>query len=161
MKNHDKKYEMFILMCKTLNKEFNITPILFGSLGLEVLSGYDFNADDIDVLIPGIYLDEKWNLIRIIVESLGYRFKDLHEHEFIKNNVKLAFGIEESLLDFANINWRKLKSINDFGAKYKLLNYSEYLMVYKQSYQDSYRRDKNNGKDLSKIEYLEKLVSNH
>ncbi len=49
--------------------------------------------------------------------------------------------------------------IEDEKAKFKLLNFGEYLKVYKASYKDSYRRDKNNGKDMDKIIYLESLLN--
>ena len=150
------KYREFLRVCISMNKKLNIVPVLFGSLGLEVLTQHDFYADDIDVLVPGVFHDQSWDKLKRIIESLGFEFVDLHEHEFKKENIKLAFGIEESLLEFADVDFNTLEIIKDENAKYKLLNAEEYLRVYKASYEDSYIRDKNNGKDMEKIIYLEK-----
>ena len=157
--NND-KYVEFLKVCKKLNTELQIIPVLFGSLGLEVLCRENFNADDIDVLVPNKYLDSFWDDFKKLIEENEYVFIDLHEHEFIKGNIKLAFAAEESLVDFADVDYHNLNIINDEGSKYKLLNSQEYLRVYKKSYKDSYRRDKNNGKDKDKIEFLEVFISN-
>lgn len=152
------KYNEFLVVCRTMNTKLDIVPVLFGSLGLEVLSKHDFDADDIDVLVPGVYHDKSWEELKTEIENLNFEFVDLHEHEFKKKDIKLAFGIEESLFDFVGVNCYKLNIIEDERAKYKLLNLEEYLRVYKASYKDSYRRDKNNRKDMDKIIYIENLL---
>lgn len=152
----NKKYGEFLKVCSSLNKKLNVIPVLFGSLGLEVLTQYDFNADDIDLLVPEDYHNKSWTRLKTLIESLSYEFVDLHEQEFKKKGVKLAFGVEESLQEFADVNFETLVIIEDENARFKLLNAVEYLRVYKASYKDSYRRDKNNGKDMDKITYLEK-----
>ena len=55
----------FLHIAKLLNTKLNITPLLYGSLGLEKCLDINLNADDIDVLIPQIYLNEKWQNICI------------------------------------------------------------------------------------------------
>ena len=46
------KYAEFLRVASLLNRELGVTPLLFGSLGLERRLHMDLNADDIDVLIP-------------------------------------------------------------------------------------------------------------
>lgn len=46
------KFDCFLQNAKTLNDKFNIVPLLYGSLGLEVLTNSSLDADDIDILIP-------------------------------------------------------------------------------------------------------------
>lgn len=46
----------FLHTAKILNENLNNEPLLFGSLGFEQRLGTDLNADDIDVLIPEIFL---------------------------------------------------------------------------------------------------------
>lgn len=154
MLSNKQKYKEFITICRVINTQLEVVPVLFGSLGLEVLSGNDFKSDDIDVLVPKIFIQDEWDHLRNLIESNGFRFVDLHEHEFRKNNIKIAFAFEESLCYFANVDYRNLKIINDEGANFKLLNYDEYLRVYQKSFKDSYRTNKNNGKDQNKIEFL-------
>ncbi|CAM3031856.1 hypothetical protein KL964_14660 [Bacillus spizizenii] len=38
-------YNEFIKIAKTLNKELDITPLLYGSLGLEKVTGLDFSPE--------------------------------------------------------------------------------------------------------------------
>lgn len=47
-----KLYNEFINIAKTFNKELDIIPLLYGSLGLEKVTGLDFSPEDIDLLIP-------------------------------------------------------------------------------------------------------------
>ncbi|GLI88651.1 hypothetical protein ANABIO4_20030 [Bacillus subtilis] len=46
-----KLYNEFINIAKTFNKELGIIPLLYGSLGLERVTGLDFSPEDIDILI--------------------------------------------------------------------------------------------------------------
>lgn len=50
-----KLYNEFINIAKTFNKELDIIPLLYGSLGLEKVTGLDFSPEDIDLLIPLIF----------------------------------------------------------------------------------------------------------
>ncbi len=59
-----KLYNEFINIAKTLNKELDITPLLYGSLGLEKVTGLNFSPEDIDILIPLIFLEEKWKNLK-------------------------------------------------------------------------------------------------
>ena len=56
------KKKAFFENAKILNDEFNVSPLMYGSLGLEYISDEDLNSDDIDILIPSVYLNEKWNM---------------------------------------------------------------------------------------------------
>lgn len=50
-----KLYNEFINIAKTFNKELDTIPLLYGSLGLEKVTGLDFSPEDIDILIPLIF----------------------------------------------------------------------------------------------------------
>lgn len=49
------KEQAFMENADLLSQEFGIVPLMYGSLGLEYLTGENLNADDIDILIPGIF----------------------------------------------------------------------------------------------------------
>ena len=66
------KKKEFIHIARLMNKQLNIVPLLFGSLGLEQRLSRDLNADDIDVLIPGIFLNERWGSIVTLMNDAGY-----------------------------------------------------------------------------------------
>jgi hypothetical protein len=167
MKNFIKKqeeimnlYDEFIEITKSLNKDLNIIPVLYGSLGLEKVTGVEFSPQDIDILVPLTFLEEKWVILKSLLENLGYELIDLHEHEFKKDNVKIGISYYEDLKKFANIDYNTLMKNEDNGATYRTLSISEYLKVYNRSLLDGYRRTKNNNKDQSKIKILNKLLLN-
>ncbi|MFX3674735.1 MAG: hypothetical protein ACE3JQ_09840 [Paenisporosarcina sp.] len=152
-------YDEFINIAKALNKELDIVPILYGSLGLEKVTRLDFNPQDIDILVPLIFFKEKWNMLLKVIEELGYELVDLHEHEFRKNETKIGIAFMEDLKQFADIDYESLMIVEDNGAKYHSLTISDYIKVYNKSLLDGYRRSKNN-KDQSKLKILYQLVQN-
>ncbi len=54
-----KLYNEFINIAKIFNKELDIIPLLYGSLGLEKVTGLGFSPEDIDILIPLIFFRGK------------------------------------------------------------------------------------------------------
>jgi hypothetical protein len=151
-------YNEFLTITSLLNIQLEIVPVLYGSLGLEKVTNLDFYPDDIDILVPFTYLEEKWVMLHQAMEQLGYTLVNLNEHEFIKNEIKIGFAFIEDLLDFANVDYKSLEVFEDQGATYHLLTILDYLNVYKKSAQDGYRRTKNNKKDIFKVEILKRLV---
>lgn len=152
-------YEEFNDIARHLNKSLNITPVLYGSLGLEKATIIAFQPQDIDILVPLTFLKEKWDLLKATMENLGYELVDLHEHEFMKNEIKVGIAFIEDLKPFANVDYNHLKTIEDNGAIYHVLSISDYLKVYQKSSLDGYRRTKNNDKDQQKIEILQQIIS--
>lgn len=149
-----KKFNLFLNNKKLLNDNLNIIPLLYGSLGLEVLTNYDLNSDDIDILIPEIFLNKKWDILKKLLETNGYKLIDLHEHTFIKNNTKYSYASIENLKEFAKIE------LNEISMKdgYLLLNLLQYLKVYKASLNDSYRQNKKNKNDQEKIDFINSFI---
>lgn len=161
------KFEEFITIAKKLN-DVDIVPLLMGSVGLEVITGEYWDAQDLDIHVPGdkrgwevppelsIY---HWNEIMTVMTSMGYTLIDLHEHEFSKDGASVEFGIIDTLPDFAGVPLAELEIHSKDGATYYLLNAKQYLAVYEASSQDSYRANNNNFKDLKKIEFLKRLIT--
>jgi len=148
--NFYNNFSKFIINCELLNNTFSICPLLYGSLDLEILLSQDLNSDDIDILIPEIYLKEKWDVFKTLLETNGYKLIDLHEHTFIKENVKYSYASIESLKDFAEIDIKDI-SIKD---NYKVLSLNQYLSVYSASVKDNYRIINKNKKDQEKIDLI-------
>ncbi|WP_213167748.1 hypothetical protein [Alkalicella caledoniensis] len=92
-----KLYNEFLSIATELNKRFDIVPVLYGSLGLQVVTGVEFHPQDIDILVPKEYVAEKWELLLEVIEEMGYTLIDLNEHEFEKDGIKAAFAFEEDL----------------------------------------------------------------
>ncbi|TYS16673.1 phosphoribosylanthranilate isomerase [Rossellomorea vietnamensis] len=162
------KYEEFIKIAAKLN-DIGITPLLMGSVGLEVISGKSWDAQDLDIHVPG---DKRgcevppelsihnWNDIVKIMKSMEYSLIDLHEHEFSKEGFSVEFGIMDTLPRFAGVQLEDLEQHQDGATIYYLLNPKQYLKVYEASSKDSYRSNKNNHKDLRKIESLKSITQN-
>ena len=161
------KFDEFLKITRELNK-IEITPLLMGSLGLEQVTGRDWQVRDIDIHVPGdprgwgapdaerIYDFEK---IEMIMNRLGYHLVDLHEHEFQKDDLSVEFGGMNTLEDFAGIPLDELEKHQTAGAIYFLPNAEQYLKIYQASSQDSYRNEQNNDKDFAKIAYLENFLN--
>lgn len=162
-------FNEFIKITKKLN-EIDITPLLMGSVGLEVVTEKSWDAQDLDIHVPGdkrgwevspelnIY---NWNAIVNIMNSMKYSLIDLHEHEFSKEDLSVEFGIIDTLPSFAGIQLEDLEMHQMLGVKFYLLNPKQYLSVYESSSKDSYRANNNNNKDISKIDFLKRLIQSN
>ncbi|MFJ7746813.1 phosphoribosylanthranilate isomerase [Peribacillus sp. NPDC097295] len=162
------KYDEFIEIARKLN-DLDIIPLLMGSVGLEAVTGKSWDAQDLDIHVPG---DKRgwevppelsihnWIDIVNIMNSMEYSLIDLHEHEFYKEGVSVEFGIIDTLPNFAGVQLEDLEIHQKRNVKYYLLNPEQYLCVYESSSKDSYRADKNNHKDLRKIDFLKSIINN-
>ncbi len=148
----------FLLIAKELNI-IDIMPLLYGSLGLEQRLHTNLNADDIDVLIPESFLNEKWQSIVDLMSKNGYSLYDIDEHAFEKNGLSIAFASIESLVPFAGVEVEKIPVIEENGINYKLLDLHDYLKVYTASLKDGYRKNVKNKNDKEKIDLINKALS--
>lgn len=153
----DHLYQEFKNVSRKLNQKLRITPILYGSLGLEKVTGLDFSPQDIDILVPLRFIKNEWQTLKETMEELDYKLVDLHEHKFVNGKFEIGFSFEEDLWQFAGVNYKELKEFSVNGVSYRVLSVEEYLRVYKRASKDGYRRTKNNNKDIQKIELLESL----
>ena len=154
----EKLYKEFLSIAKELNS-IDIIPVLYGSLGLSKLLNIDLKPQDIDILLSQKFFKTDRDLLKNFIEKFWYKLVDLHEHEFKKDSIKIAFASQEDLNPFANINYDKLEIFESSMGTYKKLSLQDYLKVYTKSSQDSYRKDKNNNKDKSKIDIIKKYLN--
>jgi len=164
----NQKFDEFIKIAKRLNDN-EIIPLLMGSVGLEIITGKSWDAQDLDIHVPG---DKRgwevppelsihnWIDIVKIMNSMEYRLIDLHEHEFSKEGLSVEFGIIDTLPNFAGVKLEDLEMHQKGDVKFFLLNPEQYLSVYEASSKDSYRADKNNNKDIKKIDFLKRMTYN-
>ncbi len=148
----DEKYKLFLRNAQLLFNEFGIKPLLYGSLGLEVLLQKNLLSDDIDILIPSMMFHEKWEAFKAFLESKGYLLVDLHEHTFMKDDVKYSYACVEELNDFAGVNIFVEKE------HFLCLSLSDYLKVYEASLKDGYRQKKKNKNDFQKINIIKSVM---
>ena len=141
-----------------LSERFGITPLLYGSLGLEYLTGVNLNADDIDILVPQVFLGDQWDVFRGFLEERGYRLIDLHEHTFEKDGIHFSYARMEELEAFAGIPVGEIGTEEQENVRFRLLSLGQYLQVYTASSRDGYRVNTKNKKDSEKIALIQELL---
>lgn len=148
------KINAFFENVRLLQEEMQIVPLLYGSLGLGYLTKEKLSADDIDILIPEIYLTEQWVAFRTMLEKNSYRLIDEHEHTFEKNGVHFSYARLEELESFAGIAVPDIPILEANHIRFRLLTLEQYLGVYTASSKDGYRRDVKEKKDQEKIGFI-------
>lgn len=152
------KFPLFLDNTQLLQQSFAITPLLYGSLGLEYLTGEDLNADDIDILIPQVYIKEKWSEFKETLQKNGYILTDEHEHTFCEDGVCYSYASIEELETFAGISVSQIEVKKERNASFRILSLEQYLTVYEKSSKDGYRVDVRNKKDEEKIKFIKEKL---
>ena len=149
------KFNLFRENARFLSDNFYIVPLLYGSLGLEYLTGDVLDADDIDILVPRVFIKERWHEFKSLLEAQGYVLVDEHEHTFVRDGVAYSYADIEDLEAFAGINTKDIEIHEVDGVRFLLLSLEQYLAVYKQSSKDGYRVNVRQKKDADKIGFIE------
>ena len=149
------KFNLFLENARLLSDKFGIVPLLYGSLGLEYLTGDALGSDDIDILVPRVFITERWYEFKALLEAQGYVLADEHEHTFVRDGVTYSYADIEDLESFAGINTETIEMHEIDGVRFMLLSLEQYLAVYRQSSQDGYRVNVRQKKDAVKIRFIE------
>ena len=149
------KFNLFLENARLLSDKLDIVPLLYGSLGLEHLTGDDLGADDIDILVPRVFITERWHEFKALLEAQGYVLANEHEHTFVRDSVAYSYADIEDLEPFAGINAEDIETYEADGVRFMLLTLEQYLAVYKQSSKDGYRVNVRQKKDADKIRFIE------
>ena len=149
------KFNLFIENARLLSDKFNIVPLLYGSLGLEYLTGDILGADDIDILVPRVFITERWHEFKSFLEAQGCVLADEHEHTFVRDGVAHSYADIEDLESFAGIRIKDIEMREADGVRFLLLSLEQYLAVYQKSSKDGYRVNVRQKKDADKIRFIE------
>ena len=149
------KFNLFIENARLLSDKFNIVPLLYGSLGLEYLTGDVLGVDDIDILVPRVFITERWHEFKSFLEAQGYVLADEHEHTFARDGVAYSYADIEDLESFAGINTEDIEMQEADDVRFLLLSLEQYLAVYQKSSKDGYRVNVRQKKDAVKIRFIE------
>ena len=154
--NSNGKLCLFLQNARFLTEKFGIVPLLYGSLGLECLTGENLDADDIDILIPHVFINDKWNAFKASLELQGFTLTDEREHTFVFGGVAFSYADIEELQTFADIPIEDIATREIEDVRFMLLSLEQYLQVYRQSIKDGYRISVRRKKDNDKILFIEK-----
>ena len=149
------KFNLFLENAQLLSEKFNIVSLLYGSLGLEYLTGDALDAEDIDILVPRVFITDRWQEFKAVLEENGYVLADEHEHTFVRDGVAYSYADIEDLESFASINTENIEMHEADGVTFLLLSLEQYLAVYRQSSKDGYRVNVRQKKDADKIRLIE------
>ena len=149
------KFDIFLEIAGELNRSLAIKPVLYGSLGLNVLLKTNGSVNDIDILVPREFVNNKWEKLKDLTEKLSFELKNLKEHEFIRDEEIVAFASDEALRDI-NLTPDDLNETAVKGIIFKELTAEQYLKVYKFTLHDGYRLTKHS--DQEKITLLEEFL---
>ena len=153
------KFNLFLENARFLSDKFDIVPLLYGSLGLEYLTGDALGSDDIDILVPRVFITDRWQEFKAVLEEHRYVLIDEHEHTFTHDGVAYSYADIEELESFAGIRMKDIKMHEADGVRFLLLSLEQYLAVYKQSSKDGYRVNIRQKKDAYKIKFIESKLS--
>ena len=153
------KFQLFLQNCRLLSDTFDLVPLLYGSAGLEYVTGDDLQADDIDILVPGAFIGERWQEFKTVLEAAGYLLIDEHEHTFRCNGTEYSYAAVEELADFAGIRFDDIQIREEDSLHFRILSLEQYLQVYRKSVQDGYRIHVRQKKDTHKIHLIESRLS--
>ena len=149
------KFNLFLENARLLSDKFGIVPLLYGSLGLEYLTGDALVLEDIDILVPRVFITERWHEFKSFLEEQGYVLADEHEHTFVRDGVTYSYADIEDLEFFAGINTEDIEVHEADGVRFMLLTLEQYLAVYQKSSKDGYRVNVRQKKDADKIRFIE------
>ena len=149
---------LFFENAKLLFEKFGIVPLLYGSVGLEYITGENLSSDDIDILIPEVFIKERWNEFKDFLKDYGYILTDEAEHTFEKDGTFYSYAKLEELFDFAGIKTADIEIKTKDGVSFMVLSAEQYLKVYSASAKDGYRINTRKKKDFEKIEFIKKYI---
>ena len=149
------KFNYFLENARLLSDKFGVVPQLYGSLGLEYLTRDVLGVDDIDILVPRVFITERWHEFKSLLEAQGYVLFDEHEHTFVRDGVAYSYADIEDLESFAGIRMKDIEMREADGVSFLMLSLEQYLAVYKKSSKDGYRVNVRQKKDADKIRFIE------
>lgn len=149
------KFNLFLENARIMSDKFDIVPLLYGSLGLEYLTGNALDVDDIDILVPRVFITDRWQEFKAVLEEHGYVLTDEHEHTFVRDDVAYSYADIEDLESFAGIRMKDIEMRQADGVRFLLLSLEQYLAVYQKSSKDGYRVNVRQKKDADKIRFIE------
>ena len=149
------KFNLFLENARLLSDKFGIVPLLYGSLGLEYLTGDALGSDDIDILVSRVFITDRWQEFKAVLEEHGYVLADEHEHTFARDGVAYSYADIEDLESFAGIRMKDIEMREADGVSFLMLSLEQYLAVYQKSSKDGYRVNVRQKKDVDKIRFIE------
>lgn len=144
---------------KSILNKYDIDSILYGSLGVSIYLGNFKQFNDIDILIEDVWLDEKWQDFKKIMDQNGFLIIDEKEHEFENNEkVKVAFAKQSILIEDDICQPSDAIIVEKEGIEIRTLTAKDFLKAYQFSIKDGYRTESRGKKDQQIIDKLITII---
>lgn len=146
-----------IEVTQILNEKFQVIPLLYGSFALEEVLDKDYQAHDIDLLIPVEVLKNKIELIEAFVMN-GFTYFNQEVLTFEKNGIEIEISNLEEWTK--NSNWiiEENTLIHQDNIQYQLLSAKNLERLYQFLMSDKRRSKEKKQKDQEKLNDLKKFL---
>lgn len=161
LKANQRKFKVFLKIAKELNKQFNVKPVLFGSLGIyRSINKMGQKTNDVDILLPEKYFNEKSEKLELMMNKLGFvrKRKGKKSFDFILKNQIISFSKPNDLVRVIKSKLNNLKETRKNGAVFKEVLPLQYLSFYEYLLKNIYRQKKRKGADREKIAMIKNYL---
>ena len=146
-----------IEVTQILNEKFQVIPLLYGSFALEEVLDKDYQAHDIDLLIPVEVLKNKIELIEAFVMN-GFTYFNQEVLTFEKNGIEIEISNLEKWIKNSNWNIEENTLIHLDHIQYQLLSAKNLERLYQFLMSDKRRSKEKKQKDQEKLNDLKKFL---
>ena len=146
-----------IEVAQILNEKFQVISLLYGSFALEEVLDKDYQAHDIDLLIPKEVLKNKIELIEAFVMN-GFTYFNQEVLTFEKNGIEIEISNLEEWIKNSNWDIEENTLIHQDKIQYQLLSARNLEKLYQFLISDKRRSKEKKQKDQEKLNDLKKFL---
>ena len=143
--------KIFSLIVKQLNEQ-KVCPIIYGSYGLYLKTGWDGKINDLDFIINQ---PKDFDVCKNILLKNGFKIDPDHERELIKDDFYVSF-IDKKDIEKLISEPLKFSEENIDGYKFYNIDIKQYHKIYVNGLKNKYRKERSEKDDLEKIKYIKK-----
>jgi len=138
-----------------------VDPILYGSQGVSLYIGDFKEFGDIDLLVDQRWMTDDWEKLIEIMNQIGFKLYDLHEHDFVNPESVHASFASKDILVRDNIVQSLKNATSDIEVgdiTITTLKPGVFKSAYEFSEQDGYRKNTRGKKDRTVIVLLSEYL---
>lgn len=154
MSDIQNKYDLFLVLAKGVNEHFQISPVLFGSVGLYLQLHTEKEVDDLDLLLPQTFMDERWEELKKFMLDQGFQLVSEEKHGFSNGQHLVEFSTDEEIFRLTGVPAEALKHEHEYGADFRVLSLRQYLALYQALSEDEKRTKQKSLQDQEKIRLI-------
>jgi len=148
---------IFLRIVYGLNR-MDITPIVYGSLGLAFLIKKQIPINDIDMILLDGDFNNRWkDICSFLTENMKYTIDPEHKQEFL-NDIPVSFVPMNNVRKLTQINIPQLQKMTKNRATYYNLMPEQYLDIYKNGLLNKFRKEKRENDDKNKINLIRRYL---